>query len=138
MCEVSWFSGCDLYLVLFLSVARDFFRTAFSVNVYVTVERWRRTGEVRADARPTVVRPAPAHKLSEQERQRVLDVCHEACFADLPPVQIVPRVAGEETYLTSEPSFHRILGAVQEQQNRGRAMAPQSTEPQRHVVHGPN
>lgn len=47
-----------------------------------TVARWRRTGEVQADARPTAARPAPAHKLSEQERQRVLDVCHEARFAD--------------------------------------------------------
>ncbi|ATD63388.1 hypothetical protein CNX70_26935 [Janthinobacterium svalbardensis] len=42
-------------------------------------------GEVQADARPAAARPAPAHKLSEQERQRVLDVCHEARFADLPP-----------------------------------------------------
>ena len=103
-----------------------------------TVGRWRRTGEVQADARPTAARPTPAHKLSEQERQRVLDVCHEARFADLPPAQIVPRLADEGTYLASESSFYRILRAAQEQQHRGRAKAPQSTEPQRHVAHGPN
>ena len=79
-----------------------------------TVARWRRTGEVRADARPTAPRPAPAHKLSEQERQRVLDVCHEPRFADLPPAQIVPRLADEGTYLASESSFYRILRAAQE------------------------
>lgn len=62
-----------------------------------TVARWRRTGEVRADARPTAPRPAPAHKLSEQERQRMLDVCREARFADLPPAQIMPRLADEGT-----------------------------------------
>lgn len=103
-----------------------------------TIERWRRTGEVKADARPTTPRPVPAHKLSEQERQRVLDVCHEARFADLPPAQIVPRLADEGIYLASESSFYRILRAAQEQQHRGRAKAPQATEPQRHVAYGPN
>ncbi|QYG09528.1 DDE-type integrase/transposase/recombinase [Janthinobacterium sp. PAMC25594] len=103
-----------------------------------TVARWCRTGEVQADARPTAARPAPAHKLSEQERQRVLDVCHEARFADLPPAQIVPRLADEGTYLASESTFYRILRAAQEQQHRGRTKAPQATEPQRHVAHGPN
>ena len=103
-----------------------------------TDARWRRTGEVQADARPTAARPTPAHKLSEQERQRVLDVCHEARFADLPPAQIVPRLVDEGTYLASESSFYRIPRAAQEQQHRGRAKAPQVTEPQRHVAHGPN
>lgn len=103
-----------------------------------TVARWRRTGEVRADARPTAPRPAPAHKLSEQERQRMLDVCREARFADLPPAQIMPRLADEGTYLASESSCYRILRAAQKQQHRGRAKAPQSSEPQRHVAHGPN
>src|SRR5471032_1135886 len=103
-----------------------------------TFECWRRTGEVRADKRPTAMRPVPAHKLSAQERKRVLDVCHEARFADLPPAQIVPRLADEGAYLASESSFYRIRRAVKEQQHRDRAKAPQASEPQRHVAHGPN
>jgi len=103
-----------------------------------TIERWLRHGEVRADARPTAARPAPAHKLSEQERQRVLEVCHEPRFADLPPAQIVPRLADEGVYLASESSFYRILRAAQEQHHRGRAKAPHASAPQRHVAHGPN
>ena len=77
-----------------------------------TVERWSRTGEVQTDARLTVARPAPAHKLSEQEHQRVLDVCHGACFAGLPPAQILQRLADEGNYLASESSFYCILGAL--------------------------
>ena len=51
----------------------------------------------------------------------MLDVCHEARFADLPPAQIVPHLADEGTYLAPESSFYRILRAAQEQQHRGRA-----------------
>lgn len=103
-----------------------------------TFERWQRMGEVCADARPAATRPTPSHKLNEQERKQVLEVCHEPRFADLPPAQIVPRLADEGVYLASESSFYRILREQQEQQHRGRAKAPTSSEPQRHVAHGPN
>jgi transposase InsO family protein len=93
---------------------------------------------VRADARPTATRPPPPHKLSEEEREHVLAICHKPRFADLPPAQIVPRLADEGIYVASESSFYRILRAAQEQQHRGRAKAPQASEPQRHVAHGPN
>lgn len=48
-----------------------------------TLERWKQGGEIRPDGRPDAERPEPAHKLSEQERQRMLAICHEARFADL-------------------------------------------------------
>ncbi len=103
-----------------------------------TFERWQREGVVRADGRPEAARPEPAHKLSEQERQQVLAICHEPRFTDLPPAQIVPRLADEGVYVASESSFYRVLRATQEQHHRGRAKASSKTEPQRHVAHGPN
>ena len=54
---------------------------------------------VKADARTTVERPAPANKLSEAEVQQVLDACHRPDTAHLPPTQIVPRLADEGVYL---------------------------------------
>ena len=48
-----------------------------------TFERWQRDGVVRADGRPDAARPEPvstAHKLSEQEREQVLAICHEPRF----------------------------------------------------------
>lgn len=103
-----------------------------------TFERWQREGVVRADGRPDAARPEPAHKLSEQEREQVLAICHEPRFTDLPPAQIVPRLADEGVYVASESSFYRVLRAAQEQHHRGRAKASSKTEPQRHVAYGPN
>lgn len=103
-----------------------------------TLERWKQSGAVRADGRPGAARPEPAHKLSEEERRRMLAICHEARFADLPPAQIVPQLADEGVYVASESSFYRVLRAADEQHPRGRAKAPVATEPNRHVATGPN
>ena len=65
-------------------------------------------------------------------------VCHESRFADLPPSQIVPRLADEGTYLASESSFYRVLRAEDEQHHRGRAAKPVASEPPRHLATGPN
>lgn len=103
-----------------------------------TVERWQSADGVRADARPDAVRPPPSHKLSDDERQAVLAVCCEARFADLPPGQIVPRLADEGVYLASESSFYRVLRQAEAQHPRGRSQAPKPSTPVRHVAHAPN
>lgn len=103
-----------------------------------TFERWTSEDEVQADARPDAARPEPAHKLSEAERERIVALCHEPRFADLPPSQIVPQLADEGTYVASESSFYRVLRAQGEQQHRGRAAKPVASEAPRHVATGPN
>jgi transposase InsO family protein len=103
-----------------------------------TFERWTLKGEVRGDARPDAVRPEPSHKLSEAEREHIVRLCHEPRFADLPPSQIVPRLADEGRYVASESSFYRVLRAQGEQQRRGRAAKPVASEPSRHLATGPN
>ena len=67
-----------------------------------TYRRWTVEGVVRADQRPEAPRPTPRNKLSDQERQAVLDVCHSKEFASLPPSQIVPRLADQGRYIASE------------------------------------
>jgi putative transposase len=89
-----------------------------------TVQRWVEAGEVSSDARPTAVRPKPAHALSQTERDAVLAACHAPEHADLPPSQIVPRLADRGVYLASEATFYRILRAADEQHHRGRARPP--------------
>jgi transposase InsO family protein len=103
-----------------------------------TYERWLMAGEVGEDGRPGAQHSAPAHKLTTAERAQVIAVCHEARFADLPPSQIVPRLADEGTYLASEASFYRLLRDQGEQQHRGRAAKPTASEPPRHLATGPN
>jgi AraC-like DNA-binding protein len=47
-----------------------------------TVQRWTGPdGSVREDARPTAVRPAPANRLSEAERDRIVATCNASGFA---------------------------------------------------------
>jgi putative transposase len=44
-------------------------------------------------------------KLSEQERQAILDAANEPSYANLPPSQIVPTLLDEGVYLGSGSSF---------------------------------
>ncbi len=50
--------------------------------------RWTRDGELNIDQRPGAQRPVPANKLSAEERNRVLAICHHPAYASLPPGQI--------------------------------------------------
>ncbi|MCR8923885.1 IS3 family transposase [Dasania sp. GY-MA-18] len=86
-----------------------------------TLQRWQESGCVSADKRPTAVRPAPSNKLSEQERQSIIDVCNVEEFATLPPSQIVPILADRSQYIASESSFYRVLKAANMLHHRGKA-----------------
>jgi hypothetical protein len=76
-----------------------------------TYQRWIKAGVV-SDGRITTKRPAPANKLSDDERQQILAVCNTPPYSQLPPYQIVPRLADRGIYLASESSFYRILKAA--------------------------
>ena len=106
-----------------------------------TVERWRTegTGTVRADQRPTAVRPPPARRLSTAERAEVLRVANSPAFASLPPSQIVPKLADQGRYVASESTFYRVLKSADLQHTRGRARAPvRRRRPTSHCATGPN
>jgi putative transposase len=104
-----------------------------------TYQRWTKTGSISKDLRPEAIRPEPANKLTSEERQRVLDICHQKENASLPPSQIVPRLADEGRYIASESSFYRILHEVDEQHHRGRSQKPRkSTPPKGFCATGPN
>jgi putative transposase len=94
-----------------------------------TYQRWTENGTVKPDQRPIAQRSEPANKLTIEERQHILDLCHQREFASLPPGQIVPRLADQGTYIASESSFYRILHQVNEQHHRGRSRKPQSIRP---------
>src|SRR6202044_1853697 len=57
-----------------------------------TVQRWQHT---REDGRLHAHHGAPANKLSEAERQAVLDAVNRVGYASLSPHQIVPKLAHE-------------------------------------------
>ena len=78
-----------------------------------TLQRWRRQfagdgGGV--DCRKGSQRNV-SHRLSAEERQRILLTCNEPEFAALPPGQIVPILADRGLFIGSERSFYRALRA---------------------------
>jgi transposase InsO family protein len=80
-----------------------------------------------------------SHRLTEEERQRILLTCNQPEFAALPPGQIVPILADQSLYIGSERSFYRVLHTNGQVHRRGRARPPQ--EPRdvpRLEARGPN
>lgn len=86
-----------------------------------TLQRWQVGGDITADKRPTATRPEPENKLSQAERQAVIDVCNSEECAPLPPSQIVPILADRGEYIASESSFYRVLHAENMLHHRGKA-----------------
>ncbi|WP_397378583.1 IS3 family transposase [Paenibacillus sp. YYML68] len=91
-----------------------------------TLQRWRKEGAPQEDQRPHAVRPAPSHKLSEVERQQIIEVVNQPAYKSLPPSQIVPRLADEGVYMASESTFYRVMHAHGQQHHRGRSKKPVS------------
>ena len=48
-------------------------------------------------------------QLTDDEKSMVIEIANSPEYRDLPPSQIVPRLADKGIYLASESSFHRIL-----------------------------
>jgi putative transposase len=92
-----------------------------------TYLRWRPPalpggdGCVREDRRPTAERPAPSNKLTQVERDAIVETCNAREFASLPPSQIVPELADRGTYLASESSLYRVLRERGQNRRRGRS-----------------
>ena len=105
-----------------------------------TLRRWQPKGlsKVLCDQRSVKKPAAPAHKLSEEERERILEVCNQPDYSHLPPSQIVPRLADQGEYIASESSFYRILKAHNQLHHRGRAKQRQSRQPTTHLATKPN
>ena len=103
------------------------------------LQRWQQEGEIQEDGRKAAAqRRTPANALTPTERQQVLEVANRPEFADLPPKQIVPRLADQGEYLASESSFYRILRDEKQLTHRGKARPRTHRRPQPLVANGPN
>lgn len=101
-----------------------------------TVQRWRKPQS--AEDRRCGPRTQPANRLSQAERQRVLQVANSEQYRDLSPKQIVPRLADEGQYVASESTFYRVLREHEQLQHRGKARAPVKRARPEHVASAPN
>ena len=92
-----------------------------------TLQRWRRqfAGDGDGLDRRKGSHRLVSHRLTDEERQRILLTCNQPEFAALPPGQIVPILADRGLYIGSERSFYRVLHAHGQAHRRGRARPPQ-------------
>ena len=100
-----------------------------------TLIRWRGQGGGE-DQRNGPSAP-PGNKLSEKERQKVLEVSNSAPFRDLSPKQIVPKLADQGIYLASESTFYRVLKEHRMLTHRQASKPAVSHRPKQHVATGP-
>lgn len=100
-----------------------------------TVQRWQHAD---CDGRSQTQRAPPSNKLTEVERQAVLDAANKDGYASLTPHQIVPKLADEGIYIASESTFYRVLKAANQNVRRGRAKAPKRRVLTTHRADGPN
>jgi transposase InsO family protein len=104
-----------------------------------TLQRWRAPEGLREDARAAAAqRRLPANRLSEAERQAILEVANQRQFADRPPSQIVPALADQGRYLASESSFYRVLREADQLTPRGKSRPPSHQRPQPFEATAPN
>ena len=102
-----------------------------------TVQRWRAVGG--GDDRRHGPKHAPANKLSKAERQEVLAIANSEEFRNLPPSQIVPKLADRGQYIASEATFYRLLREAGQLTHRGPKKARKPVQrPNAYVATGPN
>jgi putative transposase len=93
-----------------------------------TVQRWQRPaagddGDLRASTRR--VATPPPNRLSDIERQAALALLNGEEFKDLPPSQIVPRLADQGRFVASESTLYRLLRGAGQLTHRRAERAPQ-------------
>lgn len=101
-----------------------------------TMARWR--AESGGDDRRRGPKSAPEHKLTAEERARVLETANCPEFRNLSPRQIVPRLADRNEYVASESSFYRILQEEGQLAHRQHVRPARRHRPKEHVARGPN
>ena len=95
-----------------------------------TLRRWRPESDVvEQDKRPTAIKPVQTKQLSEEERQRLIEICNSPEFASLPPSQIVPALADRGETFGSESTIYRVLKDAGLLNHRGRAKVRQKASP---------
>ena len=100
-----------------------------------TIIRWRQQSGGQDQRKGPLT--APANKLSEKERQQVLDISNSTPFRDLSPKQIVPKLADQGVYLASESTFYRVLKEHKMLTHRQASKPAVCRRPKQHVATGP-
>jgi len=100
-----------------------------------TIQRWERNG--LSDNRKGS-RAVPGNKLSEHEKARIVSVLESREFTDSNPNQIVPKLADQGIYLSSEATMYRILREMKMNRHRQPSLPVKRHSPEPLTAKGPN
>jgi len=100
-----------------------------------TLQRWRLEPGGGEDGRHGP-KSVPANKLGPEEREQILSLLRSPKWCDLPPSQVVPRLADEGIYVASESTMYRLLREVGELKHRQKSRPP-APRPKEHRADGP-
>ena len=100
-----------------------------------TLQRWMNPLQV-GDRRTTDKRvySRPPNQLSDAEREAALSVLNSHEYKDLPPSQVVPRLADQGLYVASESTMYRLLHQAGQMSHRRLERAPQKRSKPRALV----
>jgi putative transposase len=92
-----------------------------------TVQRWQHPDGQGGDRRVSGLheRVEPLNKLSACERQAAMALLNGEEFKNLPPSQIVPRLADQGCYIASESTLYRLLHQAGQMKHRRLERSPQ-------------
>lgn len=101
-----------------------------------TVQRWQSPQANDGDRRVAALRAeaTPANQLSQREREAAMLVLNSHEFKDLPPSQIVPRLADAGHYVASESTLYRLLRAAGQLAHRRPERVPHKVSKPRALV----
>ena len=101
-----------------------------------TVQRWLGPCAGAGDRRARTLRAkvAPPNKLSLAERDAAMQILNSNAFKDLPPSQIVPRLADAGQYVASESTMYRLLHQAGQMTHRRLERAPRKVSKPRALV----
>ncbi len=100
------------------------------------MQRWRSV-DVGDDSRAGP-KTRPANALTAAERVKLLEVVNSPECRDLPPKQVIPRLADEGRYSASEATLYPVLRAEGQNVHRSRAKPRTARSVNAHVATAPN
>ena len=103
-----------------------------------TYNRWKNSTNDYIDERTTCVRPEPVNKLTQEEKNKILETMNLEEFSSKTPCEIVPILADRGIYLGSESTFYKVLAEANMLAHRGRAHKPKKRAISTHKASGPD
>lgn len=101
-----------------------------------TLERWEKVNGV--DDKRKLTQHIPANKLTQEQRDMVLQTANSADYQNLPPCKIVPLLADKGCYMASESTFYRILRSENQLTHRQLSRCAKHHRPKTYVADGAN